>query len=530
MTDPIAYLVLGATAAVFAFLIPFASHRSYLLLLSRRPREEIRDPWPEDRLPRVTVQLPMYNERAVAARAIDAAARLDYPTDLLEIQVLDDSDDITSRLVEERVAWWHSRGVRIEHVRRGNRAGFKAGALAAGTRRSSGEFLMVLDADFVPAPDVLRKLLAPLQDPDVGMVQASWSHLNRDSNWLTESQSFLLDGHFLYEQGGRYRGGRFFNFNGTAGLWRRSCMEEAGGWRADTLTEDLDLSYRAQMAGWRFAYLDDISVPAEIPDTVLALEVQQRRWAQGGVQTARKILPGLLRGPYPLTVKAEAVVHLLGHLAHPLTWTLALLLFPSAIARRALGLDHLLWFDLILFSAATFPFVVFYWMSGEERARPRRGRLRGVLRTLAMGIGLSVPVSRAVLRGLHLSVDPFIRTPKRGDAAAPSYRARSIPFDTVAKVGMLVLMSGYLAGAIAGGYWGQIPFIILFLSGYVGLGLPALRQHLGFGTGHVPAQTVPGQQGEEGQPERGTDRAGLNPVAGPLVESQTEVADECEAA
>jgi len=530
MTEPIAYLVLGATAAVFSFLIPFASHRSYLLLLSRRPRREIRYPWAEDRLPRVTVQLPMYNESAVAARVIDAAASLDYPAELLEIQVLDDSDDITVRIVDDRITWWQGRGVRIERLGREVRTGFKAGALAAGTAQARGDFLFILDADFVPGPDTLRRLLSPMQDPEVGMVQASWGHLNRETNWLTESQSFLLDGHFLYEQGGRYRGGRFFNFNGTAGLWRRSCMEEAGGWRADTLTEDLDLSYRAQMAGWRFAYLDDVTIPAEIPDTVLALEVQQRRWAQGGVQTGRKILPELLRGRFPLAVKAEAVIHLLGHLAHPLTWMLALLLFPSAVARRALDLDHLLWFDLILFGAATFPFMVFYWMSGEARGRPRAGRIRGVLRTLAMGIGLSVPVTRAVLRGLGTSDDPFVRTPKRGDAARPSYRARSIPLDTVAKIGMAGLMSAYLVTAITGGYWGQLPFIVLFLSGYAGLGLPALRQHLLPDGVAIVTPSIDSEHDEEGNPERGTDRRGLNPLPGALVGAQAEVADECEAA
>ena len=295
MSDPTAILVLGATALVFAFLIPFATHRTHLLLLSRRARKEIRDPWPDDTLPRVTVQLPMYNEYAVAGRAIDASCALDYPSDRLEIQVLDDSDDETAWLVEQRVLAWQAKGVDVKHVRREGRDGFKAGALRAGTRDATGDFLLIFDADFVPEPAVLRELLAPMQDPSVGMVQAAWSHLNRDENWLTEAQSYLLDGHFLYEQGGRYRGGRFFNFNGTAGLWRRTCLEDAGGWEADTLTEDLDLSYRAQLAGWRFAYLDDVAVPAEIPSTVSALEVQQRRWAQGGVQTGRKVLPRLLR-------------------------------------------------------------------------------------------------------------------------------------------------------------------------------------------------------------------------------------------
>ena len=346
--------------------------------------------------------------------------------------------------------------------------------------------MLVLDADFVPEPDLIRSLLPPFRDEGVGMVQARWNHLNRDVNWLTEAQSFLLDGHFLYEQGGRYAAGRFFNFNGTAGMWRRSCMLSAGGWRADTLTEDLDLSYRAQMAGWRFVYLDDVAVAGEIPETVAALEVQQRRWAQGGVQTARKVLPELLRGSYPIATKAEAVIHLLGHLAHPLTWALALLLFPSAVARRALGLEYLLWLDVLLFAAATGPFIVFYWTAGGRRGHARRGRTLGVLRTLALGIGLSVPVSRAVLRGLRLADDPFVRTPKRGTVRSSVYRGLQVPFDGAVKLGMALLMSAYLGAAIAGRYWGQLPFILLFLSGYVGLGLPWVRDRhgpMGFGDG-----------------------------------------------
>jgi len=531
MSNQAAVLVLIAIAGVFAFLIPFASHRSYLLWLSRRGRNELREPWPEDELPLVTVQLPMYNERAVAQRVIDAACELDYPADRLEIQVLDDSDDVTSRIAGQRVSYGQARGVRINHLRRAGRTGFKAGALAQGAEVAAGEFLLVLDADFVPRPDLIRQLLPPMRDPRVGMVQARWDHLNRDRNWLTQAQSFLLDGHFLYEQGGRYAGGRYFNFNGTAGMWRRECMEDAGGWRADTLTEDLDLSYRAQMAGWRFAYLDDVAVPAEIPETVMALEVQQRRWAQGGIQTARKILPRLLRGPYPLAVKLEAVVHLCGHLAHPLTWALAFLLFPSAVARRQLGLDHLLGLDLLLFGAATIPFMVFYWTAGERRGLPRRGRAAAVLRTLALGIGLSVSVSRAVFRGLRSVDDPFERTPKRGDTRDRAYRALSSRFDRTAKVGMTFVMTGYLVAAVAGGYWGQLPFILLFLSGYIGLGLPGLSERLVVARGPESGSVaIENEQYQEGHPQSGSGESGLTPVPGLLVRAEAEVPDECEAA
>ena len=529
MPDTAAVVVLILTALIFAFLIPFAAHRTHLLLLSRRSREEVRTPWPEGTLPRVTVQLPMYNEYAVAGRAIDAACMLDYPADRLDIQVLDDSDDETAWLVEQRVLEWQQQGVNVQHVRREGREGFKAGALREGTLQARGDFLVIFDADFVPEPNVLRALLAPMQDPSVGMVQAAWGHLNRAESWLTEAQSYLLDGHFLYEQGGRYRGERFFNFNGTAGLWRRTCLEDAGGWEADTLTEDLDLSYRAQLAGWRFAYLDDVAVPAEIPATVSALEVQQRRWAQGGIQTGRKILPRLLRAKLPIVVKLEAVVHLLGHLAHPLTWMLALLLFPSAVARRTLELDHLLGLDLLLFSAATLSFGVFYWSAGEKRGRPRKGRAGGVLRTLALGIGLSVPVSRAVLRGLRRTGDPFERTPKRGVRRRDMYAAAGFTVDAVLKVGMAALMVFYLVAALRGRYWGQVPFIALFLSGFLALGLPSLRRTSLEQSSPVGPGVV-GEHGKERQPQDCPGETRLGPLAGVLVASEPEVAGECEAA
>lgn len=486
MTDPVAVLVLVLTGGVLAFLLPFASHRTYLLLLSRRVRKEIRVPWPEEALPHVTVQLPVFNERHVVERLIDAACALDYPAHLLEIQILDDSDDATRALAEERAARWRARGIQVEHVRRSAREGFKAGALAHGVALARGEFFLVLDADFVPAPDLLRELLPPFQDEGVGMVQARWDHLNRNESWLTRAQSFFLDGHFLFEQGGRYAGGRFFNFNGTAGMWRRSCLEDAGGWKADTLTEDLDLSYRAQMAGWRFVYLDDVGVPAEIPSTVAALEVQQRRWAQGGIQTARKVLPELLRGPWPLATKAEAVIHLCGHLAHPLTLLLALLLFPSAVARRSLGLEGYLALDLLMFTAVTVPFMVFYWKAARLRGLPREGLAGSVARTLAVGVGLSVPVTHAVFRGLSGGRDPFMRTPKRGTEARSGYEQRMPVGDLLGKTGMAGLMLLYLALAAAFGYWASIPFILLFLGGHGALALPGLRERLGWRYAALP--------------------------------------------
>jgi cellulose synthase/poly-beta-1,6-N-acetylglucosamine synthase-like glycosyltransferase len=509
--------VLVLTAAVLALLVPFATHRTYLLwLASARRRGGGREAshrtsaWVGP-LPRVTIQLPVYNERAVVARLIDAACQVDYPHHLLEVQVLDDSNDDTVELAAERVAYWRSRGVRVDHVRRQRRTGFKAGALAEGAARARGEFLLVLDADFVAPPDIVMSLLSPFQDAGVGMVQARWDHLNEAENGLTRAQASLLDGHFYFEQGGRYRGGRFFNFNGTGGMWRRRCLVDAGGWRADTLTEDLDLSYRAQMRGWRFVFLEDVGVPGEIPASVSALKVQQRRWSQGGIQTARKILPELLQGPWPLAVKGEAVIHLCGHMAHPLTLMLGLLLFPSAVARRSLGLEEYLFMDLVVFAMATLPFVVFYAAAARRRGKPWRGMVGRVVSVLSVGIGLSAPVSRAVARGMRGTADPFVRTPKRGWVPGTGYSAPRLGWDVAFELGLAALMLSYLAAAGAGADYASMPFIALFASGYVRLGLGGLF------SARPTTNGVQEQHAPEGQPDHGSRPGGLVPVAGLVV-------------
>lgn len=472
MSEPVAILILTATLGVLGLLLPFAMHRSWLLLWASRRKAGTGGGW-EGPLPLVTVQLPVFNEAGVVGRLIDAVALADYPEHLLEIQVLDDSTDATVRKARERVQHWREQGVDIHHLRRGSRTGFKAGALAWGHQRAHGDFLVVLDADFVPAPDMIRRLLDGFTEPRIGMVQARWDHLNEAQTALTRAQALLLDGHFFFEQGGRHAAGRFFNFNGTAGMWRRSCLQEAGGWSAETLTEDLDLSYRAQMAGWRFNFLPDYGVPAELPPDVGALEVQQKRWAQGGVQTARKILPGLLRSNLPAGIKTEAVIHLLGHLAHPLTLALGLLLYPSAVARRALGLHHFLWLDLVVFGLATGPFLLFYARAGRKRHRPWRDVVPSVLLTLAAGIGLTAAVSRAVLRGLRSTDDPFVRTPKQG-VGPLRYRAGAATVDWVLKLVLAGLLTWSLASAVQAGMYASVPFLLLFLSGYLWFGIGQL--------------------------------------------------------
>jgi hypothetical protein len=300
-------------------------------------------------------------------------------------------------------------------------------------------------------------------------VQARWDHLNESRSILTRCQALLLDAHFFFEQGGRWAGGRFLSFNGTAGMWRRKALEEAGGWSSDTLTEDLDVSYRAQMAGWRFVFRSDVGVPAELPESVRALEVQQQRWAQGGIQTGRKVLPELFRGPWPGAVKREALVHLFGHVAHPLTLLLGVMLFPSALARVRLGLEGLLFLDLLIFLGATLSFFLFYGAAGRKRMRPWRTLLPTVLATLALGIGLSASVSRAVMRGfLGRRDDPFHRTPKGGDGVL-RYASPSAPGDLLLKAVLAGWMLVSCALALRHGFFATVPFTGLFGAGYTWL-------------------------------------------------------------
>jgi len=472
---PVAWLILGVTAITLGLLLPFAFHRLHLLRIAARGRSipglESGDmagvSGTSDALPRVTVQLPLYNEAAVVERLLDAVALLDYPRDRLEIQVLDDSTDETVARARARTETWRSRGIRMEHLRRGSRDGFKAGALQWGMERARGEFFLILDADFIPDSDLIRRLLPSFRDRGVGMVQARWDHLNEEASLLTRCQALLLDAHFFFEQGGRYATGCFLNFNGTAGMWRRSALEEAGGWSSDTLTEDLDVSYRAQMAGWRFVFLSGVGVAAELPESPRALEVQQKRWAQGGIQTGRKLLGPLWRGPWSLRVKMEGTVHLLGHLAHPLTLGLGVLLLPSAVARESLGLRGLLHLDLMVFTLATLSFLTFYVSAGRVRRRPWRRLVPTAVATLALGVGLTAPVSRSVLRGLRRGVaDPFLRTPKQGQEQAPIYAAPSIRGDGLLRAVLLTWMLACIGLAVHWGYLGSLPFLVLFTFGW----------------------------------------------------------------
>jgi cellulose synthase/poly-beta-1,6-N-acetylglucosamine synthase-like glycosyltransferase len=374
--------VLALYFGVLGLLTLYGAHRWYLLWLCRRHRSDA--PQPPARFttpPRLTVQVPLYNELHVANRVIEAVAGIDWPPDLLDIQILDDSTDETTAVVADAVARCRARGVAIDHLRRTDRSGYKAGALAFGLDRARGEFVAVFDADFVPAPSFARALIDHFTDPEVGMVQARWGHLNRESSLLTRAQSILLDGHFVVEHAARNRSGRFFNFNGTAGIWRRSCIEDAGGWQHDTLTEDLDLSYRAQMRGWRFVFAPDTVAPAELPVEMGAFKVQQHRWAEGSVQTALKLLPRLLQSPLPKRVKIESVFHLTANVGYVLMVALALLIGPAVWFRRGIDARELAVVDLPLIATSLVSIAVFYLASpaGSLRHLARCGAIHPVL-------------------------------------------------------------------------------------------------------------------------------------------------------
>ncbi|MGH9315637.1 MAG: cellulose synthase family protein [Thermoanaerobaculia bacterium] len=459
------YLVLGLLAI-------YGIHRVFLVCLYYRHRHDVPRLTGElPVLPRVTVQLPLYNEVYVVERLIEAAAGLDYPREALEIQVLDDSTDETLEVARRVIARYRERGYDIRHLSRHDRAGFKAGALQAGLAAARGEFLMIFDADFVPHPDILRKSLPHFADPSVGMVQARWGHLNRDFSLLTRIQSIFLDGHFVIEHTARHRSGRFFNFNGTAGIWRRRCLEEVGGWQADTLTEDLDVSYRAQLAGWKFVYLKDLVVPAELPVDMNAFKSQQHRWTKGSIQTSKKLLPAILKSSYPWKVKLEAFFHLTNNFSYLLVVLLALLIVPAIVIRERIGWQKVAVIDFPLFFGATFSFILFYVSSQKELGRDWKPTLKYMPFLMSLGIGLCLNNVHAVLEALFNHRTDFTRTPKyrieggHGEWRDKKYRAGG-NFSLAGEVVLALYFLAALVFAVTENYWVGVPFLLIFFNGF----------------------------------------------------------------
>lgn len=381
----------------------------YYRVKRRRPPEPVSPRiWPT-----VTMQIPIYNERYVVERAIRSACEVDYPAERLEIQLLDDSTDDTPELIAQTIAPYQERGLKIIHLRRQDRCNFKAGALAEGLRHASGELLAIFDADFVIPREFLKRAVPFFADPRVGMVQARWGHVNARYSLLTLAQAIFLEGHFRIEQVARHRGGRFFNFNGTAGIWRKTAIITSGGWQPDTLTEDLDLSYRAQLGGWRCLFLPDLVVPGELPVEMNAFKTQQYRWTKGSIQTAKKLLGEIFSSRLPLAVKGEAFFHLTAFCSYPigLLATLCLPLFLTGMWQ----LPHYRWYvDAAWFFLLVIPGVCFYFCAQRELYPEWYKRLALVPWAMTVGMGLSVNNARAVLDGLFGRHSTFVRTPKFG--------------------------------------------------------------------------------------------------------------------
>jgi len=470
--------------AVLIVLAFYGVHRYVLVYLYYKKRKN-RTGAPAGEfadLPRITVQLPIFNEQFVVERLLDTVCRLQYPLEKLDIQVLDDSSDETQAVAKGLVEHYAARGFAITYHHRANREGFKAGALAEGLKTAKGEFVAIFDADFVPPEDFLLRTIHYFADPKTGMVQTRWTHINRNYSFLTQVEAILLDGHFVLEHSGRAQHNVFFNFNGTAGVWRRQAIEEAGGWEHDTLTEDTDLSYRAQLKGWKFIYLQDVECPAELPVEMTAFKTQQARWAKGLIQTAKKILPRVMRSDQPFRVKFEAWYHLTANLSYPLMIVLSVLLLPAMVIRFYQGWFQMLYIDLPLFVASTFSISSFYLVSQKElfpKTWPKALLYLPFL--MALGIGLTITNTRAVLEALVGRETAFARTPKyrvetrKDKVRANKYRRRLgwVPWVELL-IGCYFALAVYYA--VANENYITVPFLLLFVIGYWCTGLMSLLQ------------------------------------------------------
>ena len=480
--------------AVLVGFSAYGIHRWAIIYLFLKNRRRVPRPAAHfTELPVVTVQLPIYNERYVAERLLRAVNDLDYPREKLEVQVLDDSTDDTREVIAREVARLRANGLDITLLHRSDRTGFKAGALENGMHQAKGDYIFILDADFLPNPDILHKTIHFFTDPGVGMIQTRWGHLNRAYSLLTRVQAMFLDGHLLLEQTARSRSGRFFNFNGTAGLWRKSCIEESGGWQHDTLTEDLDLSYRAQLAGWRFVFLSDVVTPAELPVDMNGFKSQQHRWTKGSIQTCKKILPLILRSDLPWTIKLEATLHLTSNFCYLLLACLCLLLQHSG---GSSGWARFWLFDLPVFMTTSVSVAVFY-LCAQRELYPRTWIKEMLLlpALLALGIGLSLNNAKAVLEAIFNRHSAFVRTPKYGigdhrstRASQQAWRAsRYLPMRSllpILELAFAVYFTWFVYDAAVHRQFTSLPFLIFFQVGFCYVAFSSLKQWL-------PARTQP---------------------------------------
>jgi len=475
-------VVLSSYFTVLFLLTCFGAHRLVITYLFYRFRQKApTDKYPEDNLPHVTVQLPVFNEKYVLPRLVEAVAKFDYPADRLEIQILDDSTDDTQKIAKELVKKYTAEGIDIVNLHRVDRTGYKAGALSEGQKVAKGELIAVFDADFLPPPSFLRETVHAFLDPEIGMAQARWGHINRSYSLLTKTQALFLDGHFAVEHAGRCASGRFFNFNGTAGVWRKQCIDEAGGWQHDTITEDLDLSYRAQLAGWKFTYLPDVLAPAELPVEMNAFRTQQHRWAKGSIETARKLLFRVLRSPLPRHVKSEAIFHLTGNFSYPLMVLLAILMPISVLIR----IDHqsytLLTIDILFLIWGTLSLLIFYACSQKEIGEPWLKRSALVPLALSVGVGISLNNCKAVLEAMVGHKTGFTRTPKYNVVSKKDSWKKKLykghkTFLPYLEFLFAVYFSLTIAFVIYKQVYSSLPFLIMFQIGFLYVSLSSIFQ------------------------------------------------------
>ena len=472
--------ILAPYLTILFILAVYGVHRYHLVYLYLKNKDKVSVPKGTFAIkPKVTIQLPIFNEVYVVERLVEAVCKIRYPRELLEIQVLDDSTDGTKEIAAACVEKHRELGFNVTHIYRTNRSGFKAGALENGLKLASGEYIAIFDADFIPAENFLEDVVDYFTDSEVGMVQVRWGHINREYSLLTQIESVILDGHFIIEHAGRHLSGRFFNFNGTAGIWRREAIETAGGWQHDTLTEDTDLSYRAQLIGWRFLYLPHIVCPAELPVEMNSFKTQQSRWAKGLIQTAIKLLPRILKSDLPLKIKIEAFFHLTANIAYPLMIALSVLMLPAMIIRFNQGWFQMLYIDLPLWLASTASVSMFYLVSQRELYPDWRTRLRFLPFLMSVGIGLSVSNSKAVMEALLGIKSSFKRTPKY---RIESKKDRWVSKGYLGRTGILPLLELALGlyfslvvfYAFNNESYPTIPFLMLFVVGFTYMGLMSI--------------------------------------------------------
>jgi cellulose synthase/poly-beta-1,6-N-acetylglucosamine synthase-like glycosyltransferase len=498
-------ILIACYIAVFAGLSLFGAHRLRILWSFWRNRHRAHGYARRfETLPRVTVQLPLFNEYDVVEGLLKSVGELDYPRELLQIQVLDDSTDETVAECRRHVKRLQSRGFDVEYRHRTDRGGFKAGALDAGMASAKGEFIAIFDADFRPKPDYLQRMIHHFTDPKVGMVQARWGHANREFSTLTRLQALFLDGHLVLEQTARSRDGDFLNFNGTAGVWRKQAIVDGGGWQHDTLTEDLDLSYRTQLKGWKFLYLPDVVVPAELPPDMDGFKTQQHRWTKGSVQVCKKMLAKVWKSEQPLGRKVEATAHLTSNFAYLLTLGVLVLMYP---ANFVIGSPwaKAVFVDLPVFFLAFVSVVAFYLAA--QGAQTRWGWLKALPYLpllLALGIGMSINNGRAVIEALFNQKSDFVRTPKYGVKTRGEARGKPARYKAGKSIGLWieVVLAGYfgllLWMAIDRGQWGSLPFLTLFFGGFAYVAAGSLAKRFSVGSLLPKTPPPPAAPGEEG--------------------------------